>query len=359
MSDFQTAIDRIKARLAAYFGRNGDQLPKPVAETSAKPAVLNQSPKISVIIPIYGTEAYVEKCVRSVMDQTLREIEILCIDDCSPDNSAAIIERLAAEDGRIRLIRHERNLGLGGARNTGIEAARAPYVAGVDSDDYIQPEMMERLWTGTEGQTADVVACNMMLISATGELLNTISFQPGRLQNDHDQLNIFGTYNPSFCNKLWRRSLFIDNDIRFPEHCYYEDLATSPRLLRHAKELRTIPDNLYRYVYRETSITRTTSAKHITDYFKVYDLLQTFLEAEGLRERYRVEFRNIFNAGLAYHASNVTSSALDEAEKRQYLRTMLMLKLSYLEYRDPLHDLDAQMLQELIAKAVSRQDLEP
>lgn len=317
-------------------------------------------PKISVIIPIYGAEAYVEKCVRSVMDQTLREIEILCVDDASPDNSAAIVERLAAEDGRVRLIRHTRNLGAGGARNTGLEAARAPYVTGVDSDDYILPEMLEKLWEGTGGDAADVVVCGLTPVDETGQPAGpSTSPPPGRLINTDDQIDIFAQFNPSFCNKLWRRTLFTDTGVRFPEHLYYEDLATTPRLLRHARDIRVIAGDYYQYVLRNGSRTHSASAKHILDYFRVYDILGGFLKQEGLQSRYEAEFTTQIGKMLAYHASGVIKSDMPDDEKSQYLRHMLLLKIGFLAHNDALLELDARALQRLLLNATGADDLPP
>ena len=315
-------------------------------------------PKISVIIPMYDTEEFVEKCVRSVMAQTLKDIEIICVDDCSPDDCAVIVESLARHDSRIRLIRHEHNLGLGGARNTGIRAARAPYLASVDSDDYILPEMLERLWDATGDQVADVTACGMALMNPDGSLISNISRPQQSYCNQDDQLDIFDILSPCFWNKLWRTRLFTSNGIEFPEHLYHEDLATTPRVLRHAKDIRIISDPLYCYVQRTGSITKTVSARHIIDYFRTYDVLSNFLQTENLSERYGEEFIAKIGKSLHYHTQGLSDSSLGQAEKLQYMRYMLMLKLSYLEYDEKLREMDTATLQSLLLSATSRHDIE-
>jgi glycosyltransferase involved in cell wall biosynthesis len=315
-------------------------------------------PKISVIVPIHKTEAYLEKCLRSVMEQTLREIEIICVDDASPDNSAAIVERLMREDGRIRLIRHDRNLGLGGARNTGIAAARAPYVTGVDSDDYILPEMMERLWEeGGEG-AADVVVCGMALVRGDGSLILNVSRPRQTYRNDMNQVDIINALTPSFCNKLWRTILFTAHGITFPEHQYFEDLATTPRLLRFAKSICVIPDPLYCYVQREGSIMNTTSPRHIIDHFRTFDMLTDFLTAEGLIDRYRAELVEMIGKSLAYHTKFVMKSSMEQVEKARYMKYMLILKLAYLEHNDTVRPMEPQALQSLLLGATSGADLQ-
>jgi len=314
-------------------------------------------PKISVIIPVYGTERYVEKCVRSGMEQTLKDNEILCIDDCSPDNSAKVIERLAAEDDRIRLIRHERNLGLGGARNTGISEARAPYLASVDSDDYVDTQMLERLWEATEDQSVDIVSCGFALVNEDGSLRYKISKPDQIYCNEDAQVNILDLLPSAFWNKLWRTSLFTDNNITFPNHLYFEDLATTPRVLRFAKRIRSIPDSLYNYMIREDSITNSFGAKHIIDYFRVYDVLWAFLKDEGLTDRYQDLFVEKIGNELHYHTETVIASDMSEADQAQYIRHMLLLKIAYLEYNSRLQELDAQSLRSLLLNARSWEDV--
>jgi hypothetical protein len=127
--------------------------------------------------------------------------------------------------------------------------------------------------------------------------------------------------------------------------------------LRHATDIRVIPDNLYRYVYRDSSITNTTSEKHIVDYFKCYNILQSFLLSEELMERYRQEFAGAIGRSLFYHSKSVVTSSISEDEKAEYLRHMLMLKIGFLEHGERLGALSTAELQELIQSATCHGDL--
>jgi glycosyltransferase involved in cell wall biosynthesis len=309
----------------------------------------HRAPQVTIIIPLHGTEATVEKCVRSAMAQSFRAIEILCIDDASPDRSARIVQWLAREDGRIRLIRHGHNRGLGGARNSGILAARAPFVTGIDSDDFIAPEMIERLWQASEEGRVDVVACGFQRVHADGSPAAP-SYQPppGHYSNASQQLDIFEFLNPSFCNKIWRRSLFLDHNILFPEHTYFEDLAVTPKLLSKARDVRVIEGNYYKYFVRPGSITRSFSSRHILDHFRVFDILDQFLEHEGLKERYGEALRGRIHKSLAFHASEVLASSMTEHEKQQYLRHCLMLQRGYLQLQEQLRCTPPGALQALL-----------
>lgn len=311
-----------------------------------------------MIVPIHNTETYVERCLRSLMAQSMTEIEIVCVDDASPDRSASIVRRLARTDSRIRLIRHERNRGLGGARNTGIAAARSIYVTGVDSDDFVLPMMMERLWQASSNGSMDVVACGMAVLDAEGKLRFNVSQPEQTLSNARDQIDCLQLLNPSFCNKLWKRKLFNNHSIQFPESQYFEDLATTPRLLHFAKEIRIIGDPLYCYVQREGSITKSTSPKHILDHFRTFDILAEFLAAEGLLDSHRQAFVELIGKSLHYHSRTGAAEANNEAAADlQWLRYMLLLKLAYLAHNEKAQTLKADELRDLLLNATSSQDL--
>lgn len=338
----------------------GARLLRQVAGPWARRRPSAAEPRIAILIPLFDTEASVERCLRSAMGQTLAAIEILCIDDASPDHSAAIVQRLAREDGRIRLIRHPRNLGLGGARNSGIAAARAPYVIGLDSDDILQPEMMERLWQASDGGQADVVACGFLRVRPDGSPLAAGHHPPpGRYSNAAGELNIFEFFTPSFTTKIWRRSLFLDHGIRFPEHTYFEDLAVTPQLLHVARDVRVIEGAYYHYVVRPGSITRSFSPRHLLDHLQIFDILDRFLEREGLRERHGQAWLERIDRSLAFHASEVIASGRDRREQEAYLRWCLIMKIAYLESRHRLSDSTAPALQTLLASSRSLADLPP
>lgn len=286
------------------------------------------------------------------MAQTLREIEIICVDDGSSDRSIKTLKALAREDARIRLIRHDHNRGLGSARNSGIRSAQAEYVTGIDSDDHIRPEMMASLWQASDDGTADIVACGLARVHADGTPAGP-SYQPqqGRYSNNNRQLDIFEFFNPSFCNKIWRRTLFWDHNIFFPEGVYFEDLAVMPRLMHAADDIRVISGDFYQYHIRAGSITNSYSFKHIFDHFKVFEILEDFLLRENLMERYGKEFIERMRRSLSFHAGNVLASQMSEKEKEQYLRFALILLLGYLQNKPHLQNASPETLRSLIETA--------
>jgi glycosyltransferase involved in cell wall biosynthesis len=325
-------------------------------------AALRRTPRISVVVPIHGTEPYVERCLRSLMEQSMAELEILCVDDASPDRSVVIVRHLAREDARIRLLRHGKNRGLGGARNTGIAAARGTYVTGVDSDDFVRPTMMEQLWRASADGSIDVVACGMAVLDAQGELRFNVNQPEQTINNEVHPIDCLQLLNPSFCNKLWRKELFSENGILFPENQYFEDLATTPRLLHFARHIRVISDPLYCYVQRDGSITNSTSPKHIFDHFRSFDILAEFLKEQGLMEKYSQAFQSMIGKSLHYHSRSIGSSNTSERnstpnDSDASLRYMLLLKLAYLAHADKISNLESASLQELLLSATTAQDL--
>lgn len=316
-----------------------------------------KKPLISVIVPIYNVEKYIEKCIRSILSQTLKDIEIICVDDCSPDASDKIIERYATQDSRISLIKHKQNLGLGGARNTGIQAAKADFIASVDSDDSIHPNMLSILWKASKEGLYDIVCCGFDHRNEAGDIIMQQIFEEELFENKNDSLNIFATINPAFWNKLWRRSLYADHAIFFPEHLFYEDFATTPKVLKHAKTVKTIKDCLYHYLIRDNSITAGYTSKHLLDYYHVFNLLSIFLKNNKLQKYYNDEFNQYIMRGVHYHSQQVLKANLSEGKIQQYLRHLLMLKIAFLEYRTLIDNTETDEIRSLLDIARSKADL--
>ena len=293
-------------------------------------------PKISVIVPIYNTKKYLDKCLTSIINQTMQEIDIICIDDCSPDDSYLIVEKYIKQDSRVSLIRHKENKGSGGARNTGILAAKADFLASVDSDDYIKSEMMQTLWDASGGGKIDVVSCGYICTDTEGKEISFDSPTYEMLDNTKNSIDIFTCINVKFWNKLWRKSLFVGNEIYFPEKIFFQDLATTPRILAKSRTVKVIESELYFYSIRPDSVTTTCSAKHIIDHFKVFEILLEFLEQNNLIDRYWGELVERIDRSLYYHSVHAVQSLASDKEIEQYLRKILFLKVGFLSYRDEL-----------------------
>jgi GT2 family glycosyltransferase len=217
------------------------------------------APLISVIIPVYKVERYLRQCVDSVVAQTHRRLEVLLIDDGSPDSCGSICEEYALRDPRVRVI-HQQNQGLSAARNTGLNVATGDYIAFVDSDDWVEPDMLEALLKGLLEHGADIAGCAPIPEVEDGiavpfpslpddgqALLLNREEALEELLRDRRVRNFSWSY-------LYRALLF--RDVRFPHGKRFEDVHTTYRLFMQATRVVALPIAKYHYRIREGSITQ-------------------------------------------------------------------------------------------------------
>lgn len=170
------------------------------------------TPQVSIIVPVYNVEKYLPMCLDSLINQTLKDIEIICVNDCSPDNSDVILQQYASKDNRIKIVNHKYNQGLGAARNTGVQVASAKYVGFVDSDDYVSTDMFELLYNAIKDKTVQVVMCGISKVSdnglvvTTGEYLKKGSFSVLEVLTN---ASLYEALLPAW-NKLYIRDLIKD-----------------------------------------------------------------------------------------------------------------------------------------------------
>ncbi len=205
---------------------------------------------ISVIVPIYNVEQYLEKCIDSILAQSYRDLEIILSDDGSTDGCGAICDRYAALDSRIRVI-HKVNGGLSDARNAGIEAARGSWYVFIDSDDFITPDTVERMHTAAVGTDSQIAVCNMIRIYDDGGTEDF--YRPTGEQTLLAGESRFETLKqPSVCNKLFRADLF--DGVRFPKGKFYEDTFVYHILAHRSKNIVLTGHDGYFYLSRWGSI---------------------------------------------------------------------------------------------------------
>ena len=207
---------------------------------------------ISVIIPVYKVEIFLDECVQSIVSQSYKSLEIILVDDGSPDNCGVICDNWAEKDSRIRVI-HKENGGLSDARNAGIEAATGDYIAFVDSDDWIKPQMFETMLTTITKEKADICACNILSCYPDRQIAwGCREYTVGDSETILSMLYSDTTYPVSAWNKLYRRELW--REIRFPKGKICEDAFTTYLLVDEANRIVQIPEALYCYRIRENSI---------------------------------------------------------------------------------------------------------
>lgn len=221
--------------------------------------------KVSVIVPVYNTEKYLRCCMDSVIGQTLRDIEIVCVNDGSTDGSLAILQEYAAKDERIKIINQE-NKGLSAARNAGLKVATADYISFIDSDDFVHPSFLERLYNAIQDTNCDIAGCDFAKIRGKREVLPS---KKGVEKIYEPALNVLlnrkNFIHFNVWNKLYKRELI--RGIPFIEGMYYEDWVFNTCVFAGAKSFVWISAPLYGYRISENSIMRSSySLKKMNDY---------------------------------------------------------------------------------------------
>ena len=271
--------------------------------------------KLSIIVPVYNVEKYLEECVDSLLNQTLSDLEIFLVDDGSTDRSGAIADRFAKEyPDRVHTL-HLENGGQGRARNAALPMAQGDYIGFVDSDDWIERDMYEKMLDRAEKTGADVVVCDFLEHYADGrEQTLPACFQ------DHP-LSAAG----SSCNKIFRRSLV--GDLRFPEGLWYEDFYFSAVMLLRSKRTEFIPEPLYVYRRGQESTMHNNNARKNLDMLKIMELIEREI-GEDAREDF--DFLVINHVVLDSISRLARQDAPDKAEVIRAFRRYAHEKIPHL-----------------------------
>lgn len=254
---------------------------------------------ISVIVPVYNVEKYVEKCVRSIINQTYTKLEIILVDDGSTDASGNICDNIAKCEKRVKVI-HKENGGLSDARNKGLEVAKGDFVSFIDSDDYISKEMIETLAYNIEQYNADISVCaydmiyeNKNIIIANKNMLQEYTAEQAiEVLFDKNDIGVIAW------NKLYKIELF--NNVKFPVGKHFEDINTIYKVISMANKIVYDPIALYHYVQRNGSINSVNFQKKAFNNH-LYDMVDAVNEVcEYVKEKYPNAFKNICIGAIDY-----------------------------------------------------------
>lgn len=235
--------------------------------------------KVSILVPVYGVEKYVRQCSRTLFAQTYDDIEYVFVDDCTPDNSVAVIRQVLAEyphrEQQVRIVHHDHNRGLGAARKTALENATGDFVLNVDSDDYLALDAVEKLVACQQQTGADIVSGNYSSHFEDG----TIVFHSEPHLNKNSSLKLMliqHTLLPHIWARLIRKMVYIEHGIESVEGINMaEDMALTPRLIHSANKMAYVDDSVY--FYRDDSSASTfanhLSTKHVLSYVKANETL--------------------------------------------------------------------------------------
>ena len=245
---------------------------------------------LSIVIPVYNVAEYLQGCIDSVLANDCADCEIILVDDGATDGLCPGIcdDNAARRPDLIRVI-HQANQGLGGARNTGLEAARGEYVFFVDSDDTIAPDAVAVLRQAAAQTHADLYSFNLCTHDGSGPK------QPVEISRQYDGPFSLGEHPefllslPAAWARIYRRDLFLNTGIRYPSRVWYEDIRTTTKLFAAASSIVTLPQCLYNYLARPGSIMRSSNLERNREILLAFEDVRTWFRDHGLLQAYYKE----------------------------------------------------------------------
>lgn len=257
-------------------------------------------PKVSVIVPIYKVEKYIARCAESLFDQTLDGLEIIFINDCSPDNSMKVLEetiensklKLEKSETNIRIVNMPTNSGLPAVRRRGVQLCTGEFVIHCDSDDWIEPQMYEAMYDLAKRKGVDITICDYYI--STDESDKRVAQDIPSSKDDLLGSIIDGRVHSSCCNKLVKRSLY-NNVEMWPKANMREDLALMTQLIYYSTSFAYLPHSFYHYYVNQTSISQNNEVEHLISRYKQsvqnYESIMSFLRKRKCLDRYNNEIQ--------------------------------------------------------------------
>lgn len=282
---------------------------------------------ITVIVPVYKVEAYIHRCINSLLKQTYKNLEIILVDDGSPDKCAEICDEYALIEDRIKVI-HKKNGGLSDARNKGIDAAKGNLITFIDSDDWVHEEYIERLYHLLKDTNSDITVCDFIRTSSENFEVNSFikNIEFTNIEALAQLTSVFYLQMVVAWGKLYKRELF--EEIRFPEGKIHEDEFTTYRLLFKARKITLTTAQLLYYWQREDSIMGSAfNMKSKIHLIEAYEERSHFYNDNGLEDLESKTYRSLFVIYInIFIKANVYNNEYDE-EKLNFKFNDLKTKL--------------------------------
>lgn len=255
--------------------------------------------KLSIIIPVYNTSEYLPACLDSVIDADYADYEIIVINDGSTDNSAQIAANYQLKYPELIQLISTENGGLGAARNHGIEAAKGEFLVFLDSDDKLAPGALAEILEIIDG-SFDICIFDLQQTNIDGDYIGVINGTEKRGCFSLESYPELLFQAPAACNKIIRRSLFIDNNILFPSRIWFEDLGTIPKLYPHAANIVSVDKKWYHYLMRTGSITNSKNTLRNLEMIDIVDKILEYYRISGNYQKYasELEYMAFYNQYL-------------------------------------------------------------
>lgn len=242
--------------------------------------------KVSVIIPVYNVENYLRKCLNSLVNQTLKDIEIIVVNDGTLDNSQEIIDEYVKKYPKKVVSIIQENGGQGAARNTGLLHAKGEYIGYIDSDDYVEENMYEELYKKAKEEDSDIVICGNNVVKENYEFLS---------KEDVDKEFLLGKM--AVWNKIYKKNIIVDNKIQFRSKVWYEDLDFTMKVYFSSKKISYVDKPLYNYLLREGSTMNNNNIKRNLELIEAFDSLIDYCKDKKIYNKVKdeIEFLCIYH----------------------------------------------------------------
>lgn len=271
---------------------------------------------VSVIIAVYNTEKYLDRCLESITRQTLKDIEIICINDASEDGSLSKLYEWRDKDSRITVVDCEKNMKQGHARNVGIKMAKGKYIGVIDSDDFIDLDMYETLINHSDNLTADLVVSTALKRYKDGVVIKEEKFLHDFSTLDNIKRQIAAHGGPMVTNII-RREYFIEYDLFYPENLIYEDNANGPIIYLKAKDIKVVDKCFYYYCLNPTSTVNKKNQPRYFDRTKTAKICYDRAKSEEFYYQYKEEIDFYFYHVFLYNTVRGALSTFVKLPERE------------------------------------------
>ena len=280
--------------------------------------------KVSVIIPVFNVEKYIDKCLKSIVNQTLADIEIICIDDCGTDNSIRIVENYALKDERITIIYNSKNRGLSTSRNLGLQIAQGKYVYFLDSDDYLEENALEDLYNISEKNQTEVLYFDTDVMNLGHYENGCNGYEPPAYSKNQKIQSGQALFSNAIINNTWDtcvwrqfylKEFLMKNNIRFADGLAHEDWSFSFETAMLATRVMYVPLKLHMYVRRENSITDRTNWHRLVSLMKIFVIMHSIWN--------KIECPDYVHNCVIMHLDNLKEYIQQNYKKIPYIDQMM------------------------------------
>lgn len=275
--------------------------------------------KLSIIVPVYGVEKYIDKCLNSLVKQSLKEIEIIVVNDGTKDNSQKIVDKYVKKyPDKIKSYIKE-NGGQGSARNYGLKKASGEYIGYVDSDDFVEKDMYKKLYNKAKENNYDIVVCGNYNVSEDYQNKNIDAF----INNYNTDLENIFFGKMAVWNKIYKRDILIKNKLEFKEKVWYEDLAFTLKAIMNSNTFAFIDEPLYDYLIREGSTMNNSNVKRNLEILDAFNDILSYIQHNKKEEYFsKIEFLAIDHIYISAIV-RVLKAEADDKVKRETINKLI------------------------------------